>query len=691
MKAIGIDIGTSGAKGVLVSFPDGKVLASKRVSYPLYAEGNRAEHDPEDWVKATLEILEELGPADAIGLDGMMHSEVCLGTGDRAILWCDGRAEAQCDEIIRKIGFETLRETVANRPFAGFTLPHLLWRKKHLGSTSGLPRHGLGTVLICKDYVRYKLTGELRQESSDAASTLCWDVARGRWATAMMKNLGLDPALFPPPVGSIEIAGHWNGIPVVGGAADNAAAAVGVGVVREGQALVSMGTSNVLLVVHDTPVVDPEMRVHTFTHAVPGRFYQIGCMLTGTRAFDWICRLLGVAVDDAPIADDSKGLLFAPYLVGERTPHADTALRGMFAGISTDHDKQHFVRAVLEGTAFALKDAHAIAGGTSVRVTGGGMKNPAWRQIVADVLGVPVVTVNTSDEGAAYGSAILAAVGVGEFKSVDEACDRLVHETSVTTPRRSYAEEYGKFQRLHPAAKAVSLGVATNAAAWEAFRQKRLAEWSAAETFDALLSKALADVTQTADALALERVDNLNIQREVLKLRFRTAPVVQQCIASAACRTVIDGYRELLHRVIAETFDAHLPSTRRDPSLADGDDASRVAGVLIGASIRRFTLECGRTVNLIVDSCCSGLRAAPPDTGEPGWTEDLEPALRSFLHQRIPKEARPLWRQICERVPGPLQQLVAEYVHGRAYCPEMDEELQAERPYLPTRSSRPEI
>jgi xylulokinase len=447
MKAIGIDIGTSGAKGVLVSFPDGAALASSRHAYALRAQGNRAEHDPEDWVRATLAILNDLGPADAIGLDGMMHSEVCLGsTGladGPAILWCDGRAEAQCDEIVRKIGWETLRSTVANRPFAGFTLPHLLWRRQ------------LGTVLICKDYVRYRLTGVLRQETSDAASTLCWDVARGRWATDIMTKLGLDPALFPPPCDSLEVVGRWNGIPVIGGAADNAAAAVGVGVVREAHALVSMGTSNVLLVVHDTPLVDPGMRVHTFTHAVPGTFYQIGCMLTGTRAFDWICRVLGVPVDDAPIAEDSKGLLFAPYLVGERTPHADTALRGMFAGLSPDHDKPHFIRAVIEGTAFALKDAHEIAGGTAVRVTGGGMKNPAWRQIVADVLGVPVVTVNTSEEGAAYGSAILAAVGVGAFPSVEEACDRLVRETSTARPQRSYDAEYARFKKLYPAAKSL--------------------------------------------------------------------------------------------------------------------------------------------------------------------------------------------------------------------------------------------
>jgi len=446
MKTIGIDIGTSGAKGLLVSFPDGRVLATAREEYPLHAEGNRAEQDPEDWVRAAQNILKYLGPVDAIGLDGMMHTEVCLDTGDNAILWCDGRAEAQCEEIVRKVGLDFLRSTVANRPFAGFTLPHLLWRQR------------LGRVLICKDYVRWKLTGEIRQEVSDAAGTLCWDVARGRWSTELLDKLGIDSDLFPKPCGSTAVVGAWNGIPIVGGAADNAAAAVGVGVVREGQAMASMGTSNVLLVCHAKPVVEPEMRVHTFTHAAPGKFYQLGCMLTGTRALDWVRKLLGVSIDHMPVAESSNGLLFAPYLVGERTPHADTSVRGMFAGLSPDHGPGHFVRAVLEGTAFALREAHELCGGMreAVRVTGGGMKSPLWRQIVADVLGVPVITVNTSEEGAAYGAAMLAAVGIGAFPSVEEACGALVRETSVARPQRSYDMEFARYKKLYPAARSLA-------------------------------------------------------------------------------------------------------------------------------------------------------------------------------------------------------------------------------------------
>jgi xylulokinase len=198
------------------------------------------------------------------------------------------------------------------------------------------------------------------------------------------------------------------------------------------------------------------MRVHTFTHAVPGRYLQLGCMLTGTRSFNWILDVLGASVENAPIADDSKGLLFAPYLVGERTPYADTSVRGMFAGLSPDHNRSHFVRAVMEGTAFALRDAQEIMKAKTVRVTGGGMKSPVWRQIIADVLGIPVVTVSTSEEGAAYGSAILAAVGVGAFKSVEEATDRLVRETSVTKPQKSYDESYARYRKLYPAARSLA-------------------------------------------------------------------------------------------------------------------------------------------------------------------------------------------------------------------------------------------
>jgi xylulokinase len=448
MKAIGVDIGTSGAKGVLVSFPDGKVLASVRKEYPLQAEGNRAEHDPQDWVNAVEAILRELGPADAVGMDGMMHSEVCLGTGDPAILWCDGRSDKECAEILKKCGRDLLRRTVGNLAFAGFTLPHLLWRKKNwkrLGKA----------VVLCKDYVRYVFTQQLRQEVSDASGMLAWNIAKERWAVDVLKKVGIDPSLFPPPCGSTEVVGEWNGMPFVGGAADNAAAAVGLGVVRDGQALASMGTSNVLLACHKTPVVDKQMRVHTFTHAVPGKFLQLGCMLTGTRSFNWILDVLGSSVEDAPIADDAKGLMFAPYLVGERTPYADTSVRGMFAGLSPDHGRGHFVRAVMEGTAFALRDAQEIMKAKSVRVTGGGMKSPVWRQIIADVLGIPVITVNTSDEGAAYGSAILAGVGVGAFKSVEAACDRLVQETSVTKPRRDYDQAYARYRKLYPAARSL--------------------------------------------------------------------------------------------------------------------------------------------------------------------------------------------------------------------------------------------
>jgi xylulokinase len=440
MITIGLDIGTSGAKGVVVSFPRGKVLASARASYPLYGKGVIAEQEPEDWVRAARSILDKLlkgRRVDAIGIDGQMHSEVILAesgqAAGRAILWCDGRAQAQCDQIRETIGWERLRDTVANQPFAGFTLPHLLWRKMR------------GTAVVCKDYVRHRLTGELRQEISDAAGTLCWNVARGGWATELLDALRLR-VRFPPPCASTEIVGRYRDVPVVGGAADNPAASVGLGTVVPGRAHASMGTSNVLFACIDRPVVDPAMRLHLFNHAAPGRFYLMGCMLTGTRALDWIVRdVLGWTLTRAMAEAEhvsSEGLVFAPYLVGERTPHADTHVRGLFAGLEPKHTGAHMVRAVLEGTAFALLDAMDVMreigqAPTELRVTGGGMKSALWRQIIADVLQLDVVTVNTSDEGAAFGSAILAAAGAGGG-SIEEICDSVVRETSRTRPRRTY-------------------------------------------------------------------------------------------------------------------------------------------------------------------------------------------------------------------------------------------------------------
>lgn len=445
MKCIGIDLGSSGAKGLLVSFPDGKILAQARASYPLHAQGNRAEQDPEDWLRATLHILETLGPADGIALTGMMHSEVVLDDPARSILWCDGRAEKECAEIVSKIGLEALRAIAGNRPYAGFALPHLLWRKKR------------GPVLICKDYARYRLTGIARQEASDAASFLCWDLAKAEWSRPMMEKLGLDPAWFAKPCGPTEQVGVWKGVPVFGGCSDNAAAAIGVGAVNEGDALLSLGTSNVILVTRNKPLIDPQMRVHSFPHGVPGKFYQMGCMLSGTRAFDWACKLFGVSPENAPIADDSKGLLFTPYLVGERTPHNNANLRATFAGIGIDHGPEHFLRAVLEGTAFAMREANEILGAKSLRVTGGGARNRRWLEICSGILGIPICETNRSEEGAAFGAAILAGVGLGTFSSVEAAVKACVQPLPAVALETSGLGAYERFRSLSNASRAISV------------------------------------------------------------------------------------------------------------------------------------------------------------------------------------------------------------------------------------------
>lgn len=454
MITIGIDIGTSAAKGVLVSFPRGRVLESARVPLRMHGSGVVAEQNPEDWVRAARRILLKLSRGrkiDAIGIDGQMHSEVILnGAGKavgRAMLWCDGRAQRECDEIRERIGWSRLRRTVANQPFAGFTLPHLLWRKRR------------GTAVVCKDYVRYRLTGELRQELSDAAGTLCLNIAKRKWATDLLEDLGVNVRL-PKLCRCDEVVGCFRGIPVVGGAGDNPAASVGLGSVRPGRAHASMGTSNVIFVCTDRPVVDPRLRLHTLNHAVADRFYLMGCMLAGTRALDWVVRdVLRLPLHRAMAAAErvsSEGLVFAPYLVGERTPHADAGVRGLFAGLEPRHTAAHLVRAVLEGTAFALGQALEIIRGLGVRVgelrvTGGGMNSRLWRQIIADALQVDVVTVNSSEEGAAFGSAILAASGAG-LGPIEKICDAVVRETSRIRPRRSYNREYARFRNAYSAA-----------------------------------------------------------------------------------------------------------------------------------------------------------------------------------------------------------------------------------------------
>lgn len=478
---IGIDIGTSGARGVLVAFPSGKVQATAAASYPLIQRGNQAEHEPEDWVRAVNQILAELArsPVDVegIALAGMMHSEVCLDADmepvGRSILWCDGRAEAECEEILKIVGEAGLARSVGNRPFAGFTLPHLLWRKRYQPEQWGRVR----MVMICKDYVRYRLTGEAFQEITDAAGMLCWNNLKGGWATAVMNSVGIDPGLMPTPCSSIdlcgrlkkEIAGATNlpeGTPVFGGAADSAAASVGLGTVLPGLAHIRMETSNIAFLCTDRPVADSQLRLHLFMHAVPARWYLMGCMLSATRALDWFLNsVLGMPLETAleqaaTIPPGCEGLLFAPYLVGERTPYADSSLRALFGGISPRHTRAHFVRAVLEGTALALRETLEVARQNgvqiqSLRVTGDARRIPLWRQIAADVLQIDLVTVNTSEYGAAYGAALIAATGAGLTASIEEACERYVLEQERVKPDPAASAAYrGVYERFRNCAEA---------------------------------------------------------------------------------------------------------------------------------------------------------------------------------------------------------------------------------------------
>ncbi|HBO44734.1 MAG TPA: xylulokinase, partial [Planctomycetaceae bacterium] len=460
---LGIDIGTSGTKTLAVT-PEGRILASAAETYPCHVPKPLwSEQDPDDWWNATIKTVRrvvkqaKLKPADvkAIGLSGQMHGSVFLDRSGkvlrRAILWNDQRTAAECDEIERLAGGRRkLIDMVANPAMTGFTAPKILWLRNHEPKLFERTRK----VLLPKDEIRRRLTGEYATEVSDASGMLLLDVARRTWSKRLLEALDLDADLLARCHESEEVTGQLTrqsaellGLStdcvVVGGAGDCAAGAVGNGIVRSGILSTSIGTSGVVFVHSDEMKVDPLGRVHTFCHAVRGRWHMMGVTLSAGGSLQWfrneLCKSdsaeakrAGIDVYDrlteeavaAPTGSD--GLFFLPYLSGERTPHADPDARGCFVGLTLAHARAHLVRAILEGVTYSLADSLAIFDELGVpirqiRASGGGGRSTLWRQIQADVFGREVVTINT-DEGAAFGVALLAAVGAGEFKSVEEAC-----------------------------------------------------------------------------------------------------------------------------------------------------------------------------------------------------------------------------------------------------------------------------
>ena len=486
---LGIDVGTSGVKVILVA-EDGSVRASATTPLTLQTpQPGWAEQDPAEWWRATAasigEVLARFPAATiaSVGISGQMHSSVFLdraGTVIRpALLWCDGRTTAECAEITERVGGEArLRDLACNPALEGFTLPKVLWLRNH--EPEAYAR--LATVMLPKDYIRYRLTGVLATDPSDASATLMYDTAKLRWSDEILKAVDVPLSLVPTVGGSHEVLGHISGeaarttglaegTPVVGGGADNACGAAGVGAVSAGEVVSSWGTSGTVLAPMTAPHVDPMLRAHTFCHVAPGMWYMMGVVLSAGGAFNWYREQFARDLDEASAARQldaeagsvpagAAGVTFLPYLQGERTPHRDASARGAFLGLSLAHTRAHATRAVLEGVTFALRDSLTILqerglSPSHLLLTGGGAKSPFLRTLQSDVFGLPVTTVNR-EEGPAYGAALLAAVGVGAFANLAAAAKSTLEREPLQQPslelRAAYDSAYARYRQSYPAA-----------------------------------------------------------------------------------------------------------------------------------------------------------------------------------------------------------------------------------------------
>jgi len=475
---IGLDVGTTGVKALAIS-REGAVVAAAEEEYPLSTpRPGWSEQDPEDWWSAAERALARVGARDAagIGLSGQMHGLVLLDEGGRvlrpAILWNDQRTAAECDEIEERIGVARLIELTGNRALTGFTAPKLLWVRNSEPDVYRRVAH----VLLPKDYVRLRLTGERAIDVSDASGTLLFDVAGRRWSNEVLDGLGVPAEWLPAALESPSVSGETRDrVPVAAGAGDQAAGAVGVGVDRPGPVSVVLGTSGVVFAALPAYAADRAARVHSFCHAVPGRWHAMGVMLSAAGSLRWFRDAFAA---DTPFdvltaeaerwAPGAEGLVFLPYLAGERTPHADPDARGAFIGLSLRHDRGALARAVLEGVAYALRDSLELLAALGVRpdvgrVSGGGARSDLWLRIAASVLGIPLERT-VVEEGAAYGAALLGGVAAGVFDSVEEAVERCVRVRGTVEPvaewRERYEEGYARFRGLYPALKAAQPAVA---------------------------------------------------------------------------------------------------------------------------------------------------------------------------------------------------------------------------------------
>lgn len=482
---IGIDVSTTATKAVLVD-ESGTVVGVGVSEYgfsvprPLWSE-----QEPALWWDAAISAIRSVlhtsavvgDDIEAIGLTGQMHGLVLLDAADRvlrpAILWNDQRTAPECDLIRAAVGPDRLIEITGNDAVTGLTAPKLVWVRDHEPETWRQVAH----VLLPKDYVRLRMTGYHAMDKADGAGTLLFDLAAREWSPLMLDVLGIDPAWLPPTHEGPEVTGTITpaaaavtglraGTPVVAGGGDQAANAVGVGVVSRGTMALSLGTSGVVFAATDQPLHDPLGRVHAFCHALSGRWHMMSVMLSAAGSLRWFRDALAPGVDFAdlvaPAADvptGSDGLLFLPYLSGERSPYPDPLARGAFVGLTLSHDRRHMTRAVLEGVAFGLRDgldlmtAAGVPAPHQIRASGGGTASTLWCQILADVLDAEIATVDTT-EGAAYGAALLAAVGAGWRPTVEAIVEDMVHASPVATPgpgAAASAAAHATYRDLYPA------------------------------------------------------------------------------------------------------------------------------------------------------------------------------------------------------------------------------------------------
>jgi len=495
MSLLGIDVGTGGTRAVLID-ERGRVISAATAEHkPMNSPHiGWAEQSPEDWWRAACRAIKEClakssttaQEVSAIGLTGQMHGLVLLDAQDQvvrpAIIWCDQRTDEECREITKQVGAERLIELTANPALTGFTLPKIWWVRKHEPDKWAQVR----SLMLPKDYIRFRLTGARAIDVADASGTLMFDVVHRRWSQPMLEVSRLDEGLLPKVFESPEISGYVNeegarlaglraGVPVVAGAGDQAAGAVGMGIVKPGAVSATIGTSGVVFAATSKPVLEPKGRIHTFCHAIPNRWHVMGVTQGAGLSLRWFRDQFGAGKEDgrdpyerlaeeaAKTPPGADGLLWTPYLMGERTPHLDPNARGALVGITAQHTRAHVIRAIMEGVAFSLRDTLTLFREIgvpieSIRLGGGGARSALWQQIQADIYGMPVELIE-ADEGGAYGAALLAGAGSGNWPTVEAACESAVRVAKRVEPNAKAValmnQQYAEYRKLYPALRGI--------------------------------------------------------------------------------------------------------------------------------------------------------------------------------------------------------------------------------------------